>query len=181
MIKVIVNAKQRLDVMGYHGAQLALPTRKGELLDALDQDGVPYGSGEYVLSPSIAGTPPYLASILKNPANTASLAEVDFFARQFITWQWTYDHKGLNHGHYYDNYAAAKEDFAYRSSLAPEHHRFSEEQAQALHHAICSVRDDCEPDIAERLDQCMSKLEQAHPKLAEQQALAPTMEPEIGM
>ena len=45
---------------------------------------------------------------------------------QFVTWDWSFDRKGVSHGHYYTglyssgNYDAAKRDFAVRSGLIPE-------------------------------------------------------------
>lgn len=90
---------------------------------------------------------------------------------QFITWQWTHDHTGLYHGHYYDNFAKAKEDFAYRSGLAPEHHRYTMEQAKALHDVIAMSLDrnlTQYRDDRDYLQQCQEKLEQAYPKIGEQ-------------
>ena len=53
---------------------------------------------------------------------------------QFVTWDWSFDRKGVCHGHYYTglyssgNYDAAKRDFATRSGLIPEQQVFREEQ-----------------------------------------------------
>jgi hypothetical protein len=102
---------------------------------------------------------------------------------QFVTWEWGFDRTGLNHGHYYEDYAAAKEDFAFRSGLAPEHYRFSPEQAAALHSAVCMARDEGFTQDAQEsrcLEQCLEKLQSAYPDLAEQtmtsdQQFEPTM------
>ena len=53
---------------------------------------------------------------------------------QFVTWDWSFDRKGVCHGHYYTglyssgNYDAAKRDFAVRSGLIPKQQFFREEQ-----------------------------------------------------
>ena len=53
---------------------------------------------------------------------------------QFVTWDWSFDRKGVSHGHYYTglyssgNYEAAKRDFATRSGLIPEQQVFREAQ-----------------------------------------------------
>ena len=53
---------------------------------------------------------------------------------QFVTWDWSFDRKGVCHGHYYTglyssgNYDAAKRDFAVRSGLIPERQLFQETQ-----------------------------------------------------
>ena len=53
---------------------------------------------------------------------------------QFVTWDWSFDRKGVSHGHYYTglyssgNYEAAKRDFATRSGLIPEQQLFREKQ-----------------------------------------------------
>lgn len=37
---------------------------------------------------------------------------------QFVTWEWDFDHKGVHHGHYFqDDYDAAKRDFTVRGRL----------------------------------------------------------------
>jgi hypothetical protein len=102
---------------------------------------------------------------------------------QFVTWEWGFDRTGLNHGHYYEDYAAAKEDFAFRSGLAPEHCRFSPEQAAALHSVVCIALDEGFTQDAQEsryLEQCCEKLQTAYPDLAEQtitsdQRFEPTM------
>lgn len=44
------------------------------------------------------------------------------FGVQFVTWSWDHDRKGVHWGHYYGrNYEGAKQDFATRSGLVPEH------------------------------------------------------------
>ena len=56
------------------------------------------------------------------------------YGAQFVTWDWSFDRKGVCHGHYYTglyssgNYDAAKRDFAVRSGLIPKQQLFQEEQ-----------------------------------------------------
>ena len=48
---------------------------------------------------------------------------------KFVTWDWDFDRRGLNQGHYYEeDYAAAKRDFAIRSGLIPDERQFTPEQ-----------------------------------------------------
>lgn len=52
----------------------------------------------------------------------------------FVTWDWSFDRKGLNQGHYYQgNYLGAKQDFAIRSGLIPKQLLFSQEQLIAIY------------------------------------------------
>ena len=56
------------------------------------------------------------------------------YGAQFVTWDWSFDRKGVCHGHYYTglyssgNYDAVKRDFAVRSGLIPKQQLFREEQ-----------------------------------------------------
>lgn len=89
---------------------------------------------------------------------------------QFVTWDWDFNRTGLDHGHYHDSYIAAKEDFAFRSRLMLEHWRFSPEQAKELHNVICMALDRNMPpdqEAVKYLRECVEKLEQSHPQLAE--------------
>ncbi|OUO37941.1 hypothetical protein [Flavonifractor sp. An306] len=48
---------------------------------------------------------------------------------KFVTWDWDFNHAGLNQGHYYEgNYSEAKGDFAVRSGLVPREQQFTPEQ-----------------------------------------------------
>jgi hypothetical protein len=56
---------------------------------------------------------------------------------QFVTWLYSYEHKGVVLGHYYPNkYAEAKEDFAIRSELIPEHRLFDKKQMMDIYRAV---------------------------------------------
>ena len=99
---------------------------------------------------------------------------------QFVTWDWSFDRKGVCHGHYYTglyssgNYDAAKRDFAVRSGLIPERQLFQETQLIEIYRCctdtlqgsfelsynqektIQDVRkqiEECLPDIMERIQQ----------------------------
>lgn len=53
---------------------------------------------------------------------------------QFVTWQYTYDRKGVTLGHYYhNNYAGAKEEFAVRSGLIDKHKLFEPEELKEIY------------------------------------------------
>ena len=56
---------------------------------------------------------------------------------QFVTWQYSYDRKGVGLGHYFMNdYEGAKEDFAKRAELVPENKLFNKEQLHAIYEAL---------------------------------------------
>lgn len=56
---------------------------------------------------------------------------------QFVTWLYTYDREGVTLGHYYPNkYAEAKEEFATRSGLIPEHRLFNKDQMLDIYRAV---------------------------------------------
>ena len=102
------------------------------------------------------------------------------YSVQFVTWDWSFDRKGVSHGHYYTglyssgNYEAAKRDFATRSGLIPEQQLFREKQLIEIYRCctdtlqgsfelsydqektIQDVRkqiEECLPDIMERIQQ----------------------------
>ncbi|MDR1704328.1 MAG: hypothetical protein LBS19_06545, partial [Clostridiales bacterium] len=86
----------------------------------------------------------------------------------FVTWQYNYDRSGMDHGHYTEDYAAAKEDFAVRSGLFPEAKLFMAEQAADI---IASVKFRLENDgclsfpAEERLYALADKLSSAYPAI----------------
>ena len=102
------------------------------------------------------------------------------YGAQFVTWDWSFDRKGVCHGHYYTglyssgNYDAVKRDFAVRSGLIPKQQLFQEEQLIEIYRCgtdtlqggfelsydqektIQEVRkqiEECLPDIMERIQQ----------------------------
>lgn len=56
---------------------------------------------------------------------------------QFVTWNYTYDRKGVTLGHYFGNeYQAAKQDFAVRSGLVQEQRVFSDQQLSEIYRCV---------------------------------------------
>lgn len=56
---------------------------------------------------------------------------------QFVTWQYSYDRKGVGLSHYFmNNYEGAKKDFAKRTELVPENKLFNKEQLHAIYEAL---------------------------------------------
>ena len=80
---------------------------------------------------------------------------------QFVTWEWDFDHKGVHHGHYFqDDYEAAKRDFTVRSGLVPKDALFEPEQLAEIYRALAFVREQDESlsfgrdqELAELMDQ----------------------------
>ena len=102
---------------------------------------------------------------------------------QFVTWDWSFDRKGVCHGHYFmENYAGAKQDFAIRSGLIQNEQLFTPEQMTEIYRCcadsvdgdffeltgeqekmIRSVQqqiEECVPDLDERIRQQEEALEQ---------------------
>ena len=56
------------------------------------------------------------------------------FAFEFVTWDWDFNRKGVNHGHYYqDSLDTAAEDFAVRSGLVDRNRIFTPEQLEEIY------------------------------------------------
>ena len=51
---------------------------------------------------------------------------------EFVTWDRTFDGKGVTQGNYYSDYLAAKENFAIRSGLIDKDKLFSTEELEQL-------------------------------------------------
>ena len=61
---------------------------------------------------------------------------------QFVTWEWDFDHKGVHHGHYFqDDYDAAKRDFTMRGGLVQKDALFEPEQLAEIYRALAFVRE----------------------------------------
>ena len=61
---------------------------------------------------------------------------------QFVTWEWDFDHKGVHHGHYFqDDYDAAKRDFTVRGRLVQKDALFEPEQLAEIYRALRLVRE----------------------------------------
>ena len=64
---------------------------------------------------------------------------------KFVTWNWDFNHAGLNQGHYYEgDYSGAKQDFAVRSGLVPHERQFTPEQLMEIYQQCSYVAFSCE-------------------------------------
>ena len=53
---------------------------------------------------------------------------------EFVTWDWDFNRKGVNHGHYYqDSLDAAAEDFAVRSGMIDGNRMFNQSQLEEIY------------------------------------------------
>jgi len=53
---------------------------------------------------------------------------------EFVTWDWDFNRKGVNHGHYYqDSLDAAAEDFAVRSGMIDGNRMFNLSQLEEIY------------------------------------------------
>lgn len=63
---------------------------------------------------------------------------------KFVTWDWDFNHAGLNQGHYYEgDYSGAKQDFAVRSGLVPRERQFTPEQLMEIYQQCSYVSFSC--------------------------------------
>lgn len=63
---------------------------------------------------------------------------------KFVTWDWAFNHAGLNQGHYYEgDYSGAKQDFAVRSGLVPHERQFTPEQLIEIYQQCSYVAFSC--------------------------------------
>ena len=87
---------------------------------------------------------------------------------QFTTWERDYDRTGVIYGHYYIDFAAAKQDFATRSGLVQKGHQFSDGQLAEVYRCICETLDSDYPITPQResvLKACAEQIERAVPDL----------------
>ena len=68
--------------------------------------------------------------------NNVILAETEHSDGSFEFATWEYKNGSLNHGHYYDDYEKAKEDFVKRSELLPESQIFSADEWFELYRCV---------------------------------------------
>lgn len=182
----------------WNGAPLCRITGKGSVLYRREDMNTPQAGDALLCVEDIAArTLEYMTIIETAPSLKADGLEdgyrvlADFndivlagiqskYGVQFVTWDWSFDRKGVCHGHYYTglyssgNYDAAKRDFATRSGLIPEQQVFREEQLIEIYRCctdtlqggfelsydqektIQEVRKqigECLPDIMERIQQ----------------------------
>lgn len=85
---------------------------------------------------------------------------------KFVTWDWDFNHTGLNHGHYYEgNYVGAKRDFAIRSGLIPDERQFTPEQLVEIYQQSAYIRFSCSlPEEQERtIDAIQQRIQELVP------------------
>lgn len=74
---------------------------------------------------------------------------------QFVTWDWSFDHTGLNQGNYFqENYVGAKQDFAIRAGLISKQQIFSQEQLVEIYRC-CSDTLDAGFDLTAEQEKCI--------------------------
>ena len=97
--------------------------------------------------------------------------DMDEHGFQFVTWQYTYDRKGVTLGHYYQNdYTGAKEDFAVRSGLIDQHKLFEPEELKEIYRVLdlgSTYLDDLTYDQEHRMMELKEKLERIAPQIVE--------------
>lgn len=89
---------------------------------------------------------------------------------KFVTWDWDFNHTGLNHGHYYEgNYVGAKRDFAIRSGLIPDERQFTTEQLIEIYQQSAYIRFSCSlPEERERtIDAIQQRIQELVPDCEE--------------
>ena len=74
---------------------------------------------------------------------------------QFVTWDWSFDHTGLNQGNYFqENYVGAKQDFAIRAGLISKQQIFNQEQLVEIYRC-CSDTLDAGFDLTAEQKKCI--------------------------
>lgn len=90
---------------------------------------------------------------------------------QFVTWQYTYDRKGVTLGHYcHNNYAEAKEEFAVRAGLIDRHKLFEPEELKEIYRVLdqdSQFNPDLTYDQEHRVVELKEKLERIAPNVIE--------------
>lgn len=94
---------------------------------------------------------------------------------QFVTWERDYDRTGVIYGHYTNDFAAAKEDFATRSGLVQKDRQFTDEQLAEVYRCIHETLDSEYPITPEReklLRETAEQIEYAVPDLEQRVELS---------
>lgn len=90
------------------------------------------------------------------------------YGLHFVTWEYSYNRKGVGQGHYTTDYENAKKDFATRSGLIQEKLLFEQEQLKQIYGALLfQGRNDDELtyDTEKELHSVIEKLEKICPAL----------------
>ena len=146
----------------WNGAPLCRISGKGSVLYRQENvDGIGAQDALQTVINTAAMTAEYMTAMERTPKLQATGLEGDYRILadfgdavlaghpsergvQFVTWEWDWDHKGVHHGHYFQNgYEEAKHDFVRRSGLLPKEALFEPEQLDEIHRAVAFV---CEQD-----------------------------------
>ena len=146
----------------WNGAPLCRISGKGSVLYRQENvDGIGAQDALQTVINTAAMTAEYMTAMERTPKLQATGLEGDYRILadfgdavlaghpsergvQFVTWEWDWDHKGVHHGHYFQNgYEEAKHDFVRRSGLLPKEALFEPEQLDEVHRALAFV---CEQD-----------------------------------
>lgn len=95
------------------------------------------------------------------------------YGLHFTTWEYSYDRKGVGHGHYTTDYEWSKKDFATRSGLIQEKVLFEPEQLKQIYSALLfqgKNDDELTYSTEKELHAVIEKLENICPDLKELQA-----------
>jgi hypothetical protein len=95
------------------------------------------------------------------------------YGLHFVTWEYSYDRKGVGQGHYTTDYEGAKKDFATRSGLIQEKTLFQPEQLKQIYSALLfqgKNDDELTYETEKGLHAVIEKLETICPDLKELQA-----------
>lgn len=89
---------------------------------------------------------------------------------KFVTWDWDFNHAGLNHGHYYEgNYIEAKRDFAVRSGLVADERQFTPEQLLEIYQQCAYIGFNCtlSQEQERMVDEIQRRVQELVPDYAE--------------
>ena len=89
---------------------------------------------------------------------------------KFVTWDWDFNHTGLNQGHYYEgNYVDAKRDFAIRSGLMPDERQFTPEQLIEIYQQCAYICFSCSlpPEQEHIIDEIQQRIQELVPDYEE--------------
>ena len=95
---------------------------------------------------------------------------------EFVTWDRTYDGNAVCQGNYFENYAAAKENFAARSGLIDKDKLFSTEELERIGKCVEFTMQNCDNlnfDDCECLKKLNKKISESLPE--QQQSGSPEM------
>ena len=78
---------------------------------------------------------------------------------QFVTWDRTYDQKGVTQGHYFsDNYAEAKRDFVIRSGLVERERLFTDQQLKTIGCGCTTILNDSY-SLSQEQEACLQEVQ----------------------